>query len=100
MGEPVPVPGPGAGIEEISAFAHSYDGYALHGQHPAPTARDTWNKDGTLGDDVDVLRACLFFEARANRFGGGFGRFERDPYILALVARIRDLSGGFVAGRP
>ncbi|MET7392692.1 hypothetical protein ABZS66_04260 [Dactylosporangium sp. NPDC005572] len=100
MDELVRVPEPGAGIDEISAFAHTYDGYALHEVHPAPTARDEWNRSATIGDDVDTLRACLFFEARANRFGGGFGRFERDPFILALIARIRELSGGSVPRKP
>ncbi|WP_238006103.1 hypothetical protein KZZ52_51830 [Dactylosporangium sp. AC04546] len=100
MDEPVRVPGPGAGIEEVSAFAHTYHGYALHEVNPAPDARDEWNRSRTVGDDVDTLRACLFFEARANRFGGGFGRFERDPFIVALIARIRELSGGFVPKKP
>ncbi|ADL44288.1 hypothetical protein [Micromonospora aurantiaca (nom. illeg.)] len=36
-----------------------------------------------------------FFEARAFRHGG-YGRFDHQPIVAALVARIRALSGGFV----
>ncbi|SCL37439.1 hypothetical protein [Micromonospora aurantiaca (nom. illeg.)] len=36
-----------------------------------------------------------FIEARAFRHGG-YGRFDHQPIVAALVARIRALSGGFV----
>ncbi|MEW2592185.1 hypothetical protein [Micromonospora aurantiaca] len=49
----------------------------------------------SLGRPTTGLRACLFFEARAFRHGG-YGRFDHQPIVAALVARIRALSGGFV----
>ncbi|BCL15122.1 hypothetical protein [Micromonospora sagamiensis] len=101
MDEQVRVPDEGADGGEFFRFAHTYNGYELHGGPTdlAPTVRsvqERWHRTGELGEDVDVLRACLFFEARAYRHGGGFGRFERQDFVLALVARIRALSGGHV----
>ncbi|GAA0713485.1 hypothetical protein Drose_21955 [Dactylosporangium roseum] len=101
MAEQVRVPAEDAGSDEFSGFAHTYNGYELHGGLEALAAvvgsvRDRWQRTGGLGEDVDVLRACLFYEARAHRFAGGLGRFGQEPFVAALVARIRSVSGGFV----
>ncbi|MDO3683156.1 hypothetical protein [Micromonospora sp. C28ISP2-4] len=100
MAEQVRVPDDGAGSEFFS-FAHTYNGYELRGSFDALAAtaravRERWERTGELGDDVDELRACLFFEARAFRHGGGYGRFDQRPIVPGLVARIRSLSGGVV----
>jgi hypothetical protein len=99
--EQVRVPAEGAGSDEFFRFAHTYNGYELHGGPSdlatmARSVQDHWHSTGELGVDVDVLRACLFYEARAYRHGGGFGRFERQAFVVALVARIRSVSGGHV----
>ncbi|MEH0823742.1 MULTISPECIES: hypothetical protein [Micromonospora] len=100
MAEQVRVPDDGAGGSEFFRFAHTYNGYELRGgldplTAVAQTVRERWERTGDLGDDVDELRACLFFEARAFRHGG-YGRFDQQPIVAALVARIRSLSGGAV----
>jgi hypothetical protein len=59
-------------------------------------ARDRWRQTGELDEDVDVLRACLFYEARAYRHGEGYGPFAQEPFVAALVMLIRRISGGLV----
>jgi hypothetical protein len=93
--ESVRVPGADAGEQEIIEFAHTYDGYRLH-----PTlselhrqTRDEWERTGDPGDDLDVLRACLFLEVRAHRHSGGWGRFSQQPFTAALLSRIRTVAG-------
>ncbi|MDX5456283.1 hypothetical protein ACGFI5_01825 [Micromonospora tulbaghiae] len=100
MADQVRVPDEGAGSSEFFSFAHTYNGYELRdGFEPlaavAQAVRERWERTGELGDDVDQLRACLFFEARAFRHGG-YGRFDQRPIVAALVSRIRSLSGGVV----
>ena len=54
--------------------------------------------DGTLPDDLDELRAALFFEQRRyHHFGEGPDGSDLD-YIEALVGAIREISGGAVPG--
>jgi hypothetical protein len=101
MAEQVHVPADHAGSEEFVRFAHTYNGYELHGSLEAlavivQSVQHRWQQTGELGEDVDELRACLFYEVRAHRFGGGYGRFERQPFAAALTTRIRLLSGGLV----
>ncbi|MGC4893353.1 hypothetical protein [Micromonospora sp. DT31] len=103
MAEQVQVPDDGAGSTEFFRFAGTYNGYELQGSFEAlattaRTVRERWERTGHLGDDVDELRARLFFEARAFRHGG-YGRFDKRPIVAALVAGIRSLSGGFVPSR-
>ncbi|MGW9195702.1 hypothetical protein [Micromonospora chersina] len=100
MGEQVRVPADDAGSNEFFRFAHTYNGYELHGGLETLTAmvqsvRDQWHRTGELGEDVDLLRACLFYEARAHRHGG-HGEFDQEPLVGPLVARIRSISGGHV----
>jgi hypothetical protein len=96
--ESVRVPGADAGEQEIIEFAHTYDGYRLH-----PTlselhrqTRDEWERTGDPGDDLDVLRACLFLEVRAHRHSGGWGRFSQQPFTAVLLSRIRTVAGDTV----
>ncbi|MEU4624986.1 hypothetical protein AB0G04_34065 [Actinoplanes sp. NPDC023801] len=91
----VRVPAADAGEQEIIEFAHTYDGYGLHTGQPglAQRVHDEWERTGDPGDDLDVLRACLFFEVRAHRHSGGRGRFAQQPFAAALLARIRVLAG-------
>ena len=104
MSEQVRVPDDGAGESAVFAFAGTYDGYARHGDVPtlgelSRRVQEHWQRTGELDGDVDVLRACLFFQARAHRHGGRYGRFDTEPFVAALVARIRTLSGGTVPVR-
>jgi len=97
----VPVPPDGAADGVVIRFAHSYDGYAAHGTVPELGAvvrpvHEQWKPTGELPSDLDLLRACLFFAVRAHRFTGDPEPSTADPFVLALVRRIRDVSGGSV----
>lgn len=107
MAEQVKVPDDDAGEDELFEFAKSYDAYQLHGADLQPLVRsvqERWERTGELSDDVDVLRACLLSVLRdAMKWRGSsyFGiRYDRDPFAVALVARIRELTGGFVSRKP
>ncbi|MEV0132466.1 hypothetical protein AB0H83_28880 [Dactylosporangium sp. NPDC050688] len=95
------VPGEGAGFAALVTFAHTYNGYDLHGgssglaEVVVPVQR-AWERTGALPDDVDTLRACLFFQQRSHYWDGGLWDFETAPFVVALLARIRALSGGAV----
>ncbi|MEV0895333.1 hypothetical protein [Actinoplanes sp. NPDC049802] len=101
MDEFVTVPGDDAEENSVVRFAHTYDGYRLHRGLESladltQRVHEIWQRTGELGDDVDVLRGCLFYEVRAHRHSGGYGRFSEQPFTIALVRRIRTLSGGSV----
>lgn len=94
----VRVPDEGARFAELVTFAHTYNGYDLHGG-PAglnevvlPVRRE-WERAGDLPGDADTLRACLFFQQRSHYWDGGLWDFETEPFVVALLARIRTLSG-------
>jgi hypothetical protein len=83
-----------APFEEIVTFAYTFDGYAHYGmEHCGTLANETyatWTQAQTLPDDLDALRACLFFEARR------WIVLEREPdirarlYVDALLEAIGD----------
>ncbi|MCT9934509.1 hypothetical protein N5079_30320 [Planotetraspora sp. A-T 1434] len=102
---PVPtlvrVPDDRAGFAALVTFAHTYNGYDLHGgteglpQVVLPV-HGHWEQTGELPDDIDVLRACLFFQQRSHYWDGDSWDFETEPFVVALLTRIRALSGGTV----
>jgi hypothetical protein len=97
----VPVPPEDADDGLVIRFAHSFDGYAAHGtvQELGAVVRpvhEHWKPTGELPRDLPLLRACLFFAVRAHRFTGAPEPFTADPFVLALVREIREVSGGSV----
>ncbi|MEU7822427.1 hypothetical protein [Catellatospora sp. NPDC049133] len=99
MAKQVRVPSADAESSEFVEFAHSYNGYELHGEMEGlsrlvQSVRHRWQEPAELGDDLDVLRACLFHEVRGHRHSGGYGRFEQDPFVAALLTGIRRLAPG------
>jgi hypothetical protein len=62
------VPDPRADFEDIVTFAYGFDGYARFGLEAcgelANRTLDTFLRERRLPDDLDELRACLYFEAR------------------------------------
>jgi hypothetical protein len=90
------LPASRAPFDEVVAFAYSYHGYEQLGlERCAGLANETLScflVDRSLPDDLDVLRACLFFEARR------WIVLEREPdlrarlYVDALLERIGDLA--------
>jgi hypothetical protein len=88
------VPDPRADFEAIVAFAYGFDGYARFGLEACGTLANrvlaTYLAERRLPDDLDELRACLFFEARR------WIVLEREPdtrarlYVGALLTHLGD----------
>jgi hypothetical protein len=75
----------------FAEFALSYDGYARWVRTPslgrfANRVRATWDRTGMLPDDLESLRACLFFEQRR---GHHTGVEHGDAYLDALLYAVR-----------
>ena len=100
----VRVPDEQAGFPALVTFAHTYNGYDLHGGSAGlselvmPVLRE-WERTGELPADIDVLRACLFLQQRSHYWDGGSWDFETAPLVVALLARIRALCAGTVPVR-
>ncbi len=99
----IPVSAPEASWQDIWQFALTYNGYERHGDFDdvarlSKTVAAEWRKDALLPNDLAELRCALFFEQRR------FRHLEMDPegsdadYVRALVASIRQATGGSVEG--
>jgi hypothetical protein len=100
----IPVPPEGSPFfPDINEFALTYNAYSrVSGVRTAAQigngARARYRNDGSFPDDLDELRAALFFEQRRyHHFGEGPDGADLD-YIQALVGAIRRVSGGAVPG--
>jgi hypothetical protein len=97
------VPGPDASGSEISVFALTYNGYSRHGgmsgigERMNRLAAD-FEQRGQLSDDLSELRTALFFEQRRAHHVEPYGPDWPTPYVLAVLDRIRDQTGGSVPG--
>jgi hypothetical protein len=77
----------------VVAFAYTFDGYAHFGMEQcatiANTSLSTFYHSNVLPDELNVLRGCLFFEARR------WTLYKQEPdnkgliYMHALIDRIR-----------
>jgi hypothetical protein len=99
MTDQVAVPEAGAGEEALIEFALTCPPDAdLYAQ-----ALSRWEQTGSIEGDLETLRAALAGAQRQHRWTGtsifGSAPFDRDPFVLALVERIRELSGGTVQRR-
>lgn len=99
----VVVPDPSCSVYDIHRFALTFDGYGRGGFVPAAetanAALSEWYDSRTLPDDLDELRTCLFFEQRRHRhMDSGFGgpADPNEPYLRAVLEKIREVSGGRV----
>lgn len=99
--EMIPVPGEDAELFEIHDFAMTYDAYANNGDEAtgfqncaalANRAVEKWLEQRLLPDTLHELRTCLFFEARRHHWNSPMSV----DYEVALVRRIREVSGGEV----
>ncbi|MFI5909687.1 hypothetical protein [Dactylosporangium sp. NPDC051541] len=54
--------------------------------------RTAWERSDALPEDLDVLRARLFFEQRRHYCNGGLWDFTTEPFVAAVLARIRALA--------
>lgn len=88
------LPGADADEDAYHRFALSFNGYQELGStrrcgRIANESLEHWRRSGELPEDVDVLRACLFFEQRRwHHFGHGFNE-ETMRYLRDIVGRLR-----------
>jgi hypothetical protein len=97
----VQVPRELAGVMDIWRFALTYDGYKRHGGFEAVAEignaeRDAYQETGRLPENLSTARAALFFEQRRWHHFGTSPEGRDLEYLVALVRRIADLSGGHV----
>lgn len=88
------VPSDAADIDELIAFAHTFDGY----RHWGSFERCANVANSKEHDSLDSLRTCLFFEARRWRHGGELPDDEAISYWRSLVAAIRKRVGFIETG--
>jgi hypothetical protein len=99
------VPSVDADLDEIWAFALTYNAYDRHGGSSgaarlANSAADRWEKDASVPIRLNTARAALFFEQRRYHHFGWDPEGSSDAYIRSLVGRIQKLTGGRVSGPP
>lgn len=78
------VPGEGATLAELRAFAHTFDGYARWGSFQRCAEIANARDHGSL----DTLRTCLFFEVRRWHHFGGDPDERAQAYWRELTAEI------------
>lgn len=102
MSDEVSVPAEDAGELAFLEFAISYNAYDVYGSFEnlvkvVRTQSKRWERTGSLPEDIDTLRAMLFFEQRAHHHRGEYaGSFDQLPMVRALMGEIRQHSGGRV----
>jgi hypothetical protein len=100
----IEVPGPHANWwTEINEFALTYNAYSRGGDFDSVAKverqiRETWDRDSTLPNDLEICRTALFFEQRRLRHLDSEPIGEDDRFVRAILNQIRDLSGGRVPG--
>lgn len=79
-------------FNNIVAFAYSFDGYAHFGMEKCAeicnAALSNFYRSQVLPDDIDTLRACIFFEARRWTLYGKEPDNKGLIYIHALIDRL------------
>jgi hypothetical protein len=79
-------------FNKIVEFAYSFDGYAHFGMEKCAeicnAALSAFYHSQVLPDDIDTLRACLFFEARRWTLYGKEPDNKGLIYIHALIDRL------------
>ncbi|GGK32624.1 hypothetical protein GCM10011591_00420 [Nocardia camponoti] len=97
------VPSEHGSEQEWIEFAHTFGGYGSFANGPdsfwseSNRVSTAWDQDGELPTDLDLLRACLFYEVRGHRHRGDVTPFNELVFVRALVSRIREVSGGTVS---
>ena len=87
-------PRPGSSFADVVVFAYTFDGYAHYGMEAcANLANQTlsgYYKEESLPEDVNELRACLFFEARRWMLYGSMPDTMANIYIAALIQKLKE----------
>ena len=83
----------GATFDVVQAFGYSFDGYAQFGMEKcaeiANAALSDYYHNDVLPDDLDTLRACLFFEVRRWSLYEQMPDTKANIYIFALVDAVK-----------
>lgn len=83
----------GATFDQLQAFGYSFDGYAHFGMERcaelANAALSHYYHNDALPDDLDELRACMFFEARRWLLYEQAPDTKANLYMFALIDAIK-----------
>ena len=99
------VPGEDAKLSEIHDFAMTFNGFSSNGDEEsgfsncatiANLSARKWLEQQLLPDSLHELRTCLFFEQRRHHWDAPISI----DYEVALVQKIREISGGEVPLDP
>ena len=86
-------PGRGVTFDVLRSFAYTFDGYAAYGMEAcaklANDALSAYYHDETLPEDINELRACLFFEARRWSLYEQLPDTRANIYMFALIDAIK-----------
>lgn len=86
-------PGRGATFDVVQRFGYSFDGYAAFGMENcaaiANAALSDYYHNDELPDDLDTLRACMFFEVRRWSLYEQMPDTRANIYMFALIDAIR-----------
>ncbi len=97
--EPETFPKRGASFEELILFAYTFDGYERYGMEACAKLANEglsryYHSRELPQNDLDLLRACLFFEARRWQLH----QQEPDTKGLLYIHALIDAIGNAVAG--
>jgi len=95
------VPRRTVGDKALMEFALSYNPYEVYDDFNAVAdisefVREQFEKSGVLEVGLNELRTTLFFHQRAHRHAGNGDAFGDRAIVVALLDRIREVSGGGV----
>ena len=103
--EMISVPGEDAELSQIHDFAMTFNGFSSNGDEEsgfsncatiANLSARKWLEQQLLPDSLHELRTCLFFEQRRHHWDAPISI----DYEVALVQKIREISGGEVPLDP
>jgi hypothetical protein len=97
----ISVPTSADGDAALMEFALSYNAYEVHDDFDAvaelsDAVRSHFERSGVIEGSLNELRTTLFFHQRAHRHAGGDDAFGSHAIVVALLDRIREISGGRV----
>lgn len=84
---PADLPSETAALQDLIAFAHTFNGYARWGS----LERCAEVANAQDHSSLDSLRTCLFFEARRWRHHGTDPGPEAEQYWRSLISKMRQL---------
>ena len=91
---PESFPKRGADLSEIVKLGYTFDGYSHYGMERcaemANEALSTYYHTDVLPEELDTIRACLFFEARRWSLYQTAPDTKANIYIFALIDKLKE----------